>query len=53
MAKGADFEELDVTRDHQALEDLAEVHHSRMTPTIVIGEKVIVGFDRDQLEGLL
>ena len=53
MAKGADFEELDVTRDHQALEDLVEVHRSRMTPTIVIGEKVIIGFDRDQLEEVL
>ncbi|MBI3695585.1 MAG: hypothetical protein HY238_12200 [Acidobacteria bacterium] len=53
MAKGAEFEELDVTRDHQALEDLIEVHQSRMTPTIVIDEKVIIGFDRDQLEELL
>ena len=52
-AKGADFEELDVTRDHQALEDLVEVHHSRMIPTLVIGDKVIIGFDRDQLEELL
>ncbi len=53
MAKGVEFEELDVTRDSNALEDLVEVHGSRMTPTVVIDGQVIIGFDRDQLDALL
>ena len=53
MAKGVDFEEFDVTRDLEALEELVEVHRSRITPTIVIDGRVIVGFDREQLEQIL
>jgi glutaredoxin len=53
LAKGVEFDEFDVTRDQQALEDLVEVHRSRMTPTIVIGGQVIVGFDPEQLDELL
>ena len=48
-----EFEEFDVTRDHAALEDLVEVHRSRMTPTLVIDGQVLIGFDRDQLDSLL
>jgi hypothetical protein len=42
-----------VTRDPAALEELVEVHRSRMTPTLVIGERVILGFDRQELDELL
>jgi glutaredoxin len=42
-----------VTRDFDALEELVEVHRSRMTPTIVIGDRVVMGFDREQLDQLL
>jgi hypothetical protein len=45
--------EYDVTRDRDALEELLEVHRSRMTPTVVIGDRVVLGFDREQLEDLL
>ena len=53
MAKGVEFEEFDVTRDPEALEDLVEVHRSRITPTIVIDGRVIMGFDPEQLDQLL
>ncbi|MBI3667800.1 MAG: hypothetical protein HY236_16475 [Acidobacteria bacterium] len=53
MAKGIEFEELDVTSDPAALEDLVEVHRSRMTPTLLIGDQVIIGFDPEQLDQLL
>ena len=53
MARRIEFEEFDVTCDPDALEELVEVHRSRMTPTVVIGSRVIVGFDREQLEELL
>ena len=48
-----EFEEFDVTRDPEALEDLVEVHRSRITPTIVIDGRVIMGFDPEQLDQLL
>ena len=42
-----------MTRDPEALEELVEVHRSRMTPTLVIGDRVILGFDRQELDELL
>ena len=42
-----------MTRDPDALEELVEVHRSRMTPTLVIGDRVILGFDRQELDELL
>ena len=53
MARGVEFEEYDVSRDSAALEELVEVLRSRMTPTTVIGERVVIGFDPDQLDELL
>ena len=53
MARGIEFEEYDVTRDADALEELVEVHRSRMTPTLVVGGRVVLGFDRQQLDDLL
>ncbi len=53
MAKGVAFQEFDVTQDSDALEDLIEVHRSRITPTIVIDGRVIIGFDREELDKLL
>ena len=42
-----------MTCDPDALEELVEVHRSRMTPTLVIGDRVILGFDREELDELL
>ncbi len=53
MARGIEFTEYDVTRDPDALEELVEVHRSRITPTLVVGDRVILGFDREQLDELL
>lgn len=53
MAKGVAFEEFDVTRDQEALRQLVGVHHSRMTPTVVIDGQVFVGLDLRQLDELL
>ncbi len=53
MAKGVEFEEFDVSCDQDALRDLVTVHHSRMTPTVVIDGQVVVGFDPRQLDELL
>lgn len=42
-----------MTCDPDALEELVEVHRSRMTPTLVVGDRVILGFDREELDQLL
>ena len=46
------FEYKDVQADPVALQELMELN-SRSTPTIVVGEEVMIGFDPDRLESLL
>jgi glutaredoxin-like YruB-family protein len=46
------FEYKDVQADPAALRELMELN-SRSTPTIVVGDEVMVGFDPDRLESLL
>lgn len=38
--------------DHRALRELVRLN-SRSTPTIVVGEEVMVGFDPKRLEAML
>jgi hypothetical protein len=42
-----------VRADPNAVRDLVETYRSRSTPTIVVGKKVMIGFDPEQLEKLL
>ena len=46
------FEYKDVQADPVALRELMELN-SRSTPTIVVGDEVMIGFDPDRLEALL
>ncbi|MDI3253768.1 glutaredoxin family protein [Pseudacidobacterium ailaaui] len=46
------FEYKDVTADPAALRELMELN-SRSTPTIVVGEEVMIGFDAERLEKML
>jgi glutaredoxin-like YruB-family protein len=46
------FEYKDVQADPAALRELMSLN-SRSTPTIVVGDEVMVGFDPDRLETLL
>jgi glutaredoxin len=46
------FEYKDVVADPQALQELMELN-SRSTPTIVVDNEVMIGFDLDRLEQLL
>ena len=43
----------DVTIDQQAVFELVRKYNSRSTPTIVVGEQVMIGFDPEQLEQML
>ena len=51
--KGVEFEERDISLDPQAVHDLAHTYESRSTPTLVINEQVFIGFDPEQLQGVL
>lgn len=46
------FEYKDVQKDPVALRELMELN-SRSTPTIVVGDEVMIGFDPDRLELML
>lgn len=49
----AKFEERCVAYDDDALNELADKYKSRSTPTVVIGDEVVVGFDPERLDQLL
>jgi glutaredoxin-like YruB-family protein len=51
-ARKVAFEYKDVQTDPAALRELMDLN-SRSTPTIVVGEEVMIGFDPDRLELLL
>ncbi len=43
----------DVSSDQQAVFELVRTYNSRSTPTIVVGEQVMVGFDPARLDAML
>jgi glutaredoxin-like YruB-family protein len=51
-ARNISFEYKDVQADPAALRELVRLN-SRSTPTIVVDEEVMIGFDPDRLESLL
>jgi hypothetical protein len=42
-----------VSNDFGAVRELVETWRSRATPTVVIGEEVIIGFDPERIDELL
>ena len=48
-----DFEERDVSGSFEAVCELVETYHSRVTPTVVIGDEVVIGFDPERIDELL
>ena len=45
--------ERDVSSDANAVRELVETYQSRSTPTLVIGQEVMIGFDPERLDELL
>jgi hypothetical protein len=43
----------DVSVDQAALMELVRTYNSRSTPTIIVGDQVMIGFDPDRLEKML
>lgn len=42
-----------MSADQQAVFELVRTYKSRSTPTIVVGDQVMVGFDPDRLDEML
>ena len=51
-ARQVEFEYKDVQADPAALQELMELN-SRSTPTIVVGDEVMIGFDPEWLDAML
>jgi len=51
--RGVAFEERDITRDAAAVRELTEKYNSHSTPTLVIGEEVMIGFNPERLDEIL
>ncbi len=48
--KGVDFEDIDVSVDSKAAEEMIKKSGQMGVPQIEINEKIIVGFDREAIE---
>jgi glutaredoxin len=47
-AQGVSYQEKDIRSDPEFLRELVEDLKSRTTPTLVVGEHVVMGFDPDK-----
>lgn len=52
-SKGVEFEAVDVTSDPAAIDEMIQLSGAMATPVIIIGEQVIVGWDRGKVERAL
>jgi len=50
---GVSFEERDITTDAAAVEELTAKYKSCSTPTLIIGDEVLIGFDPMRIEKIL
>ena len=53
ISRGIPFEERDIRANPEYLRILTEELDSLTTPTLVLGDKIIVGFNRDEYELLI
>jgi len=51
--KGVAFEERDISTDPAAAQELRGKYSSHSTPTLVIGEEVMIGFNPERLHEIL
>ncbi|MHB1419448.1 MAG: glutaredoxin family protein [Bacillota bacterium] len=51
--KGVDFQEYNVADNDSAREEMLAKTGRMAVPTIMVGNEVIIGFDRERLEGML
>jgi glutaredoxin-like YruB-family protein len=51
--RGVLFEERDITQNPAAVRELTEKYSSHSTPTLVIGDEVMIGFNPERLDEIL
>jgi glutaredoxin-like YruB-family protein len=51
--KGVDFEDINVARDKPAREEMLRRYGTHVTPVVVIGDNVMIGFNGPKLDKLL
>ena len=51
--RGAKYEERNVEEDEAIVRELKEKYNSRSTPTVVIGDEVLIGFDPERIDEML
>ena len=51
--KGIPYTDKNIREDPDAMRELIEEYKSRSTPTILIEDEVIIGFDKERLDELL
>jgi glutaredoxin-like YruB-family protein len=51
--RGVAFEERDISQNATARRELTETYNSHSTPTLVIGDEVMVGFNPERLDEIL
>lgn len=50
---GFSYKEKNINEDEKSRQELTEIYKSYSTPTIVIGEEIITGFDLEKLKKVL
>ncbi len=51
--KGIEFEDIDVSKDQKAAQEMIEKSGQMGVPVIEIDGKIVVGFDKEKIEKLL
>lgn len=47
------YENIDISRNAQAFDEMVDVSGQQTTPVLVVDEKVFVGFDRELIKSVL
>jgi glutaredoxin-like YruB-family protein len=51
--RGVIYEERDISRDPNAVRELTDHYKSHSTPTLVIGDEVLIGFNPERIDEIL
>jgi len=51
--KGIPYEDINVSKNKKALEEMAHRYGIRITPVVIIGDRVMVGFNAAKIDRLL
>ena len=52
-SKGASYQDIDVSSDDQALQEMVKLSGQMGVPVIMVGEETVVGFDKAKVDSLL